>query len=97
MRKKKEPSDFEIVELIIIRADSHRKFMGSIWNFIDEDGTKFVTGKAYVEDGHIWSRAKDRTELIRFMDSICRMKLDVYLHDTEAVSSDIFGENYFLN
>jgi hypothetical protein len=97
MKKKKEPSDFEIVELIVIRVDSDRKFTGSIWNFIDDDGTKFVTGKAYVADGYIWCSAKDRNELTRYMDGICRMKLDDCLHDRQAVSSDIFGENYFLN
>ncbi|MGD0343167.1 MAG: hypothetical protein ABSA76_15810 [Bacteroidales bacterium] len=96
MKKKKTP-DIEITELIMVMADMDRTFMGTIERFTRADGSKFVTGKVFVQDGDIWSMAQDESELCENLDEICRLRLDYALHQDAGMTSILFNAPFFLN
>ena len=94
---KKSKDRFEITELFMTKADWNRKFIGEINRHTDVDGNKFVTGKVFVQDGEIWSMADNQYELSRFLDDICKLKLDYNLHTIVGKTSEIAGTSFFLN
>lgn len=71
---------FHITELLLVKVDWNRKFIGEINRHIGVDGSMFVTGKVFVQDGSIWSMATDQNELSENLDNICKLKLDCNLH-----------------
>lgn len=93
----KSKDRFEITVLFMVKADWHRKFIGEINRHAGLDGSKFVTGKVFVQDGDIWSKAVDQYELSKCLDNICILKLDYGLHENEGVISIILNQPYFLN
>lgn len=79
------------------KADWNRTFIGTITRFTNEDGSKFVTGEVFVEDGDIWSMADNNMELARNLDGICQLKLDYGIHTDTGRTEDIYGDLFFLN
>ena len=96
MEKKKQP-DIIIAELFLVKADWHRTFMGTIIRETTADGKEFVRGSVIIEEGKAWSIGNSQQELEENLDDICTMKLDMGLHSNAGVTTQIFGENFFLN
>jgi hypothetical protein len=97
MAKKKILPDLIVTELILVKADWNRTFVGTIRREVDTDGNPVVLGEVIVQEGTIWSKAANQEELMKNMDAICLMKLDKGLHLHSGFTSQIFGENFFLN
>jgi hypothetical protein len=96
MEKKKIP-EILITELFLVKADWQRTFIGIIRRETDVDGNPVVMGDVIVKDGKIWSKASNQEELMKNMDDLCRMKLDMCLHSSAGETTKIFAENFYLN
>jgi hypothetical protein len=97
MLKKKPLADIIISELFLVKADWTRTFMGTIRREVDTNGNPVVMGEVIVYEGKIWSKAANQEELMKTMDAICTMKLDMGLHSHAGLTTQIFGEDFFLN
>jgi len=87
---------FQITELMLVKADWSRTFIGSIRREIDGEQS-VVRGAVKVDEGVIYSMAGDQDELCRNMDTICMMKLDYGLHQSAGIFIGVCGSKYFLN
>jgi hypothetical protein len=97
MEKKKLPQEFEITELFLVKADWTRTFIGTIRREVDGDGNPLVLGEVIVHEGKIWSKASNQEELMKNMDEICIMKLDMGLHTNSGVTIKLFEKYCALN
>jgi hypothetical protein len=97
MTKKKSPQDIIITELILIKADWQRTFIGSIRKEADIEGNPVFCGSVIVQEGMIYCNSSTQEDLIKNMDDICLMKLDFRLHDDAGVTIKILGTEFFLN
>jgi hypothetical protein len=99
MEKKKMPNEFEITELFLVKAgnDFKKTFIGQINREITSEGVSIVRGTVVVNEGKIWSSAETQEELGKYLDGMCMMKLDMGLHAHAGVTTQIFGEDFFLN
>ena len=99
MKKKKttDSDNFIISELMLVKADWQRTFVAEICREITSEGVSIVRGTVVVNEGKIWCSAETQEELGKYLDDICVMKLDMGLHSHAGVTSQIFGENFFLN
>jgi hypothetical protein len=97
MPKKKKITELIITELFLVKADWERTFIGEIRRETDVDGCPVVMGKVIVQEGLIWSKASNQRELMKNMDDICKMKLDMGLHSNVGVQSKKICEDIFLN
>jgi hypothetical protein len=97
MEKKWKLPAIEITELFLIKADWHRTYMGEISREKTEDGNDLIRGNVVVNEGKIWSSAESQEELGKYLDDICTLKLDYGLHSDVGVTSQILGEDFFLN
>ena len=87
---------FQITELILVKADWNRTYIGSIKRESD-GGQSVVRGAVKVDEGRIYSMAGNQDELGKNMDAICIMKLDYGLHESAGVFTEICDTKYFLN
>jgi hypothetical protein len=87
MPKKKMPPEIEITELILITPDSNlsRKFIGCIDRRKDVNGNDIFLGTVVVDNGKIWSMAYEESHLLYNLDNICKMKLDLGLHEASGI------------
>jgi hypothetical protein len=87
MPKKKIPPEIEITELILITPDSNmvRKFIGIIDRQKDVNGKAVFLGTVVVDNGKIWSLAYEESHLLHNLDNICKMKLDLGLHEASGI------------
>jgi hypothetical protein len=97
MEKKKDNDDIKLTKLFMAKINWQRKYMGTYNDYTNADGSKFVCGKVYIEDGDCWATANDKYELSRLMDAICKLKLECRLHDNDGESEVIAGSPFFLN
>jgi hypothetical protein len=97
MGRKKTLPGLIITEIILIKADWHRTFLGSIKRNVESNGTTILSGEVIINEGKAWSRSQDEEELLRNMDDICVMKLDYGLHTPAGVTTQIFEKDFFLN
>jgi hypothetical protein len=97
MTKKKSPPDIIITELILIKADWQRTFIGTIRKEADIDGNPVFSGSVIVQEGMIRSMSSDEEELRNNLDDICLMKLDFHLHEDLGVTTKIFNMDFFWN
>ena len=97
MEKKKKLPPIEITELFLVKADWNRTFMGEIFRETAEDGKDIIRGTVVVNEGKIWSSGESQDELVKYLDDICVMKLDIGLHRNGGVITLLFGFKYFLN
>jgi fructose-bisphosphate aldolase class 1 len=97
MAKTKTPSNLILTELFLVKADWSRTYMGAIRRETDAEGNEIVLGSVIVNEGKIWSKASTQEELMKNMDAICALKLDMGLNDYAGVTYQIFGEDFFLN
>jgi hypothetical protein len=97
MEKKKASSNLVITELFLVKADWTRTFMGEIRREVDVDGNPVVMGEVIVHEGKIWSKASTQEELMKNMDDLCLMKLDMGLHSNAGFTNKIFDFDFNLN
>jgi hypothetical protein len=99
MKKKKSTGldNFKISELMLVKADWERTFVAEICREITHEGVSIVRGTVVVNEGKIWSSADTQEELGQYLDDICEMKLDMGLHCDIGVSTQLFGNEYYLN
>jgi hypothetical protein len=97
MEKKKKPPDIQITELFLIKADWDRTYMGKMLQENTEDGKSVVHGSVVINEGKAWSAAETQDELAKNLDDLCTMKLDMGLHSNAGVTTQMFGEEFFLN
>jgi hypothetical protein len=95
--EKKKPSHLTLTELFLVKADWSRTFWGEIRRDYDNNGKEIVLGLVIVNEGKIWSKASCQKELMKQMNDICVMKLDMGLHSHAGVTKQLFGEDFFLN
>ena len=97
--EKKKLQEIQITELFLVKAgnDFTRTFLGEIRRETDDNGNEIVLGKVIVQEGFIWSKASSQEELMKNMDDICMMKLDMRLHSDSGVTTKIFDNEFFLN
>ncbi len=97
MSKKRKLPEIVITELFLVKADWQRTFTGTIRRETDVDGNIVVMGEVIVQDDKIWSKASSQEELMRNMDEICIMKLDMGLHCMPEVTIHIHKTPLNLN
>lgn len=97
MTKKKSPPEIIITELILIKADWQRTFIGSLRKELDIEGNPIHIASVIVQEGMIYGNSPNQEDLINNMDDICLMKLDFGLHEDAGVTIKIFGTDFFLN
>lgn len=95
--EKKKLSEIQITKLLLVKADWTRTFMGTIRREVDVDGNSIFMGEVIVQEGKIWSKASSQEELVKNMDNICLMKLDMKLHSDAGVTIKLFERYYSLN
>lgn len=78
-------------------SDWSKTFMGTIRREIDADGNPILYGSVIVEEGEIWSMASNEDTLGKNLDDICKMKLDMIIHDENGVSVEIAHNIFNLN
>ena len=86
-----------ITELLMVKADLMRTFIGEIRREVDINENPLVLGEVIVHEGKIWSKASTHEELMRNMDGICLMKLDFEIHSHRGRTYQIFHERFNLN
>ena len=98
MEKKKLP-EIQITELFLVKAgnDFTRTFLGEIRREVDGDGNLVVMGMVIINEGKVWSKASSQEELMKNMDDICIMKMDMGMHSHPGVTTKIFDADFFLN
>jgi hypothetical protein len=97
MAKKNIQPNLIITELFLVKADWQRTFIGSIKRTIDLNGIPVVFGEAIIQDGKIWSKAINQEVLMKSMDDICIMKLDMGLHSTSEAKLKLNDIDISLN
>ena len=99
MGKKKLPLEFEITELFLVKAgnDFKRTFIGQIYREVTAEGISIVRGSVVVTGGKLWSSAETQDKLVKYLDDLCVMKLDMGLHLNPGVRDKIFDTDFFLN
>jgi hypothetical protein len=99
MKKKKstDSENLQITELLLVKANWDRTFVGEICRETTPDGVPIVRGIVVVNEGKIWSIAESQEELGKNLDDICSLKLDYGLHFNQGVISVIGGKMHFLN
>jgi hypothetical protein len=93
----KKPHDIIITELLLVKADWHRTFVGEISRNKNAAGKEFIHGNVIVNEGKIWSSAGTQEELERNLDELCLMKLDMGLHSSPPSTIGMFNGNLYLN
>ena len=88
---------FEITEMFMCQADNERCFYGIIKRSKDNYGNEHVFSRIIINDGLIQACAPDQWELGKNLDEICKVVLDMGLHNDSGVYTDIFGGKFFLN
>jgi hypothetical protein len=96
-KEKENQEKIQISEMFMAQADHERCFYGIIKRGTDEFGKPFVFSSIVMPDGLIQANAPDQWILGKNLDEICKMILDMGLHDDAGVSTEIFGSKYFLN
>jgi hypothetical protein len=98
--KKKKSTDSDnliITELMLIKADWQRTFVAEICRQITSEGVSIVRGTVVVNEGKIWCSAETQDELGKYLDDICKMKLDMELHHYYGVTLTICENKFNLN
>jgi len=75
---------FFITELILVKADWNRVFIGNITRNVDCEGMPVVYGSVCVDEGKIYSRSYSEEGITRNLDEICKLKLDHSIHDVQG-------------
>jgi hypothetical protein len=95
---KKKRTDFEITELIIVRARNwDRTFIGSIKHDIDYEGYPIICGEVVIQEGKIWSMATNRDQLCKYLNELCLLKLHYGLNKSAGIFCGMIFNKYFLN
>jgi hypothetical protein len=97
MDKKKVLQDIIIIELVLVKADWGRTFIGSLFRESDDKGNPVFRGEVIINEGMAWSRSTDEEELRNNFDDICILKLDYGLHSDSGATTTIFETKLFLN
>ena len=85
-----------MTELIMVKADWSRTFIGEIRRFFSEDNS-VVHGEVRVDEGIIYSMAEDEDQLCRNLDELCALKLDHGLHHSTGVFMGEGDYRFLLN
>lgn len=88
---------FEIHEMFMSQADHERCFYGIIKRSIDSEGNPHLFSRIIINDGIIQACASDQKVLGKMLDEMCKMVLDMRLHDDGGRKIKIFDADYFLN
>jgi hypothetical protein len=94
---KKRKEKFEITELFGAQPNKDRLFTGCIKRLKDNSGKPFVFSRIVMPDGLLCASAPEQQELSDNLDKMCKMILDEGLHSDSGISTEIFGNKYFLN
>jgi hypothetical protein len=97
MAKKKVKLGITLTELFLVKADWGRTFAGEIRRELDCDAKPVVMGVVVVHEGKIWSKASTQKELMKNMDGICTMKLDMGLHEEPGTFTILDKGIIYLN
>lgn len=101
-KKKKKPDSIQITELFLAKAGRglkgfDRRFYGTIKREKTEDGEDFVFSKIRVNDGYIYSAAKDQYVLGDNLDQLVILILDNNLHGYPGKFTKIVETKFFHN
>lgn len=91
------PEKIQITEMFMAQTDHDRCFYGIIRRGVDEFGNAFVFSRIAMPDGLIQAKADNQQELGKNLDEICKMVLDMRLHNDAGVFTEICRDKYFLN
>jgi hypothetical protein len=94
---KKRKEKFEITELFGAQPDKDRLFTGCIKRLNDNAGNPFVFSRIVMPDGLLCASAPTQDELSSKLDEMCKMNVDEGLHSDSGISTEVFGNKYFLN
>ncbi|MGD0342324.1 MAG: hypothetical protein ABSA76_11540 [Bacteroidales bacterium] len=99
MKKKKSINldGLNVIELLCVKADWERTFVAEIYREKTLEGKSIVRGNVVINEGKAWSIGSTEEELGKYLDEICTMKLDHNLHASAGVTTQIFGDEFFLN
>ena len=82
---------------MLVKADWQRTFVAEICREITSEGVSIVRGTVVVNEGKIWSVAEIQEELGKYLDDLCKMKLDSFLHGKPGNSIMIAKGDFYLN
>lgn len=88
---------FHFVELFLVAADIERTYVATRLRKKDDQGQEFVFAAVQISDGEVVSAAMNEELVEKYLDDMCKMKLDYGLHETEAVSRVISHGDCFYN
>jgi len=98
MKKDKEKQlKVEITEMFLAQIDKNRSYYGCIKRGRDEYGNQFVFSRIVMPNGLLCARETEQQALGKNLDIMAKDIVDGNLHDDGGVSTEIFGERYFLN
>jgi hypothetical protein len=81
----------------LVKSDWQRTYVADICRETTSEGVSIVRGTVVVNEGKIWSSAETQEELGKYLDDLCKMKLDMGLHRNPGEKMDVFGISYHLN
>lgn len=101
-KKKKKPDNIQITELFAAKAGRgmkgfDRHFIGIIKRKKTEEGEDFVFSRIRVNDGYIYSAAKDQYVLGDNLDQLVILILDHNLHGDPGKFTLIVEAKFFHN
>jgi hypothetical protein len=88
---------FENGELLVVQVNDFESLSGVLRYSSDPDHKLHVSGKMWLEDGHVWCTAASRTLLKRFIKDIYRLRTDYHIHRDSTDPFEMFGIDYKQN
>lgn len=88
---------FEIHEMFMAQADHERCFYGIIKRSKDAQGDPHLFSRIIINDGIVQACASDQKVLSKMLDEMCKMVLDMGLHNDVGEKIKILEDDYFLN
>jgi hypothetical protein len=83
--------------MFMAHADHDRCFYGIIKRCKDANGNPHLFSRIIINDGLIQACSSDQKVLSKMLDEMCKMVLNLGLHDDSGVYIEISCEKCFLN
>jgi hypothetical protein len=92
-----ENNDFEYGELLIVQVSDCESLSGTLKYSEGPDSRIRVSGKVWLEDGHLWCTGNNRKMVARFIKDIYRLRTTFHIHHDSTDPFEMFGLDYKQN
>ena len=90
-------NEFEFGELLIVQISDCESLSGMLKYTEDPDSRIRVSGKVWLEDGHLWCTASNRKMLKKFIKDIYQLRNGYHIHRDSTDPFEMFGIDYKQN